>query len=431
MISAVRERRPQPRRSHALPLREAELSRLWAAQAIPPEALVTRDGRQVVVRYRGRPGNGPGPDFRDAVIWTGEGWLRGDVELHVRASDFVRHGHHLDRAYLRLALHVVFDEDTPETLLLDGRAVPTIALGRWVQRRAGEIRLALAGTESYHEPCHDAAVRLGPDTVRATLLDGGDERLREKTGTLADLIQELGADEALYVALARALGLTANVAPMERVARTLPLAELRAIAASSADPTLTVEAALLGAAGLLDGQLALWSGGDCAALLDAWQRLGAPRAAGVSWDAAPRRPGTGPRERLRALAALVLRPGPPLDSTLAGWRTLLDGGAEPLLRALSVTGLAGRDRALELAINAVLPWLLAAWPEDLALAGSVRATFRALPAPTVYGATRPLTTALRDDRGRTLVRDAATAQGALLFTRRWCTQGGCGCCPLS
>jgi hypothetical protein len=62
---------------------------------------------------------------------------------------------------------------------------------------------------------------------------------------------------------------------------------------------------------------------------------------------------------------------------------------------------------------------------------AVLACFRRLPAPPPYGATRAMAGALRDGSGRTLLRGAAAAQGALLMTREWCTQGGCGRCALS
>lgn len=418
-----------PPRLRALPLREAELARLWAAQTIPPEALQTTDGRRVVVRYRGRPGRGPGPDFRDAVLWLDPpagapaedaalcGWLRGDIELHVRASDFARHGHAVDRAYLRLALHVVFLNDAPPPVLLDGRTVPVVALERWVQHRAGAIRLALADPAPYREPCHDAVQRLGVEAARGLLEEAGTARLREKAARLALLIAGLGSDEALYVALARALGLTANAEPMEHLARALPLAELRAVAAASPAPVPAAERALLGAAGLLDEQPSPLS-------------KAAPRVTGLCWQERGLRPAADPRGRVRALAALALRPGLPLDATLEDWRAALAGAPAALLAPLTVSGLAGRDRAVELAVNAVLPWLLASWPEDGALAAAVFTAYRLLPAPA-YGATRLLIQNLRDERGRPLVGNAAALQGTLAFARVWCTRGGCGRCPLS
>ncbi len=439
-------------------LRERELSRLWLDQRLPPEALVTADGAEVEVIYRGRRGLGPGPDFRDAVIRLtprpplhgfpiarsaisdGEGEdmesanLRGDIELHVRSSDFRRHGHHEDRAYLRLALHIVFEDDGGPTQLLDGRTVPTIALGQWVRRRAGEIRLALAPPEPYHEPCHSSQARLGAESVRAVLHEAGQRRLRDHAARLAVLVEELGPDEALYVALARALGLTRNAAPFEQLARALPLHELRAVAGRAGEPALALEGLLLGAAGLLDAQLALWAATADAAdarRLAAWQAAGAPGVPDLVFAGGFERPGCSPRERLSGLAALVLRPGPPLDATLPQWLALLTAGPKALIGALRAGGSIGQDRAAELAVNAVLPWLLAVYSADTALTAAVDAAYAAAPAPAVYGITRPLKAALRGANGRSLVRGVAAAQGALALTRDWCTQGGCGRCPLS
>ncbi len=91
-LTAFRETGPPPSRSQAprSPLRERHLAHIWEGQRFPPSALSTRDGRRLGVVYRGRAVGGPGPDFRDAIIEAPWGILRGDVELHVRASDFNR-----------------------------------------------------------------------------------------------------------------------------------------------------------------------------------------------------------------------------------------------------------------------------------------------------------------------------------------------------
>ncbi|MDZ4278881.1 MAG: DUF2851 family protein, partial [Dehalococcoidia bacterium] len=71
------------------PLSEATLATLWAGQRFPESALVTGESVQLRVLHPGRRGRGAGPDFRDALIALPSGAvLRGDVELHVRASDF-------------------------------------------------------------------------------------------------------------------------------------------------------------------------------------------------------------------------------------------------------------------------------------------------------------------------------------------------------
>ena len=85
---------PQERGSGGPVLRESDLFALWSEQRFPPGALTTTAGLPIRVLYRGRPGRGPGPDFRDARIAVGGGAARlGDVELHVSAADFRRHGH--------------------------------------------------------------------------------------------------------------------------------------------------------------------------------------------------------------------------------------------------------------------------------------------------------------------------------------------------
>ena len=94
--------------------------------------------------------------------------------------------------------------------------------------------------------------------------------------------------------------------------------------------------------------------------------------------------------------------------------------------------LIGRSKAVELALNAVLPLLLAeAVREDRPLLESaVLRAFHVLPAAGGYGRTAHLARALRADGGP-LLRGADRGQGALHLWAHYCTQGGCGRCPLS
>jgi hypothetical protein len=88
----------------------------------------------------------------------------------------------------------------------------------------------------------------------------------------------------------------------------------------------------------------------------------------------------------------------------------------------------GRSRALEIAVNVVLP--VACASGDAALAARARALFGRLPRPAAYGATRFIEEALASEGMRVPV-NARRAQGLLSLQRDWCTQGGCGRCRLS
>ena len=49
----------------------------------------------------------PGPDFRNACIQLGDITWYGDIEIHIHASDWHKHKHHLDPNYANVILHVV------------------------------------------------------------------------------------------------------------------------------------------------------------------------------------------------------------------------------------------------------------------------------------------------------------------------------------
>ena len=103
----------EPRPSYPVP-DEAALSTLWRRAHTLSEGLVTRDGRRWHVVYPGRPADGAGPDFRDAVFADQDGELVfGDVEIHLDQRDWRTHGHHLDPAYDGVVLHVVLDPGAP------------------------------------------------------------------------------------------------------------------------------------------------------------------------------------------------------------------------------------------------------------------------------------------------------------------------------
>ncbi|HEY5475352.1 MAG TPA: DUF2851 family protein [Tepidiformaceae bacterium] len=84
---------------------EAALSARWAAGLGGPACL--EDGRSLRVVFPGIPGGPAGPDFRGAIVEASGDLLRGDVELHLRASGWHQHGHDADSAYRDVVLHVV------------------------------------------------------------------------------------------------------------------------------------------------------------------------------------------------------------------------------------------------------------------------------------------------------------------------------------
>ena len=92
---------------------EAYLHYLWQFQQFSLQGLCTSAGQPLAVLATGLPHRTAGADFQQARIrLDGLEWA-GAVEIHVRASDWQRHGHQHDAAYENVILHVVWEEDVP------------------------------------------------------------------------------------------------------------------------------------------------------------------------------------------------------------------------------------------------------------------------------------------------------------------------------
>ena len=361
---------------------EAALAAHWAAGLRHPMRL--EDGRALRVVFPGVPGGASGPDFTGAILDAGGDLLRGDVEAHLRASGWREHGHLTDPAYGRVVLHLVAENDTGAltTLHASGRAIAVLVL----RGRKGQA----AFPPPFTPPCAIASRRLDAAAILERM---GERRLRMKAARIAPLVDAAGPAQALYTLLLETLAGPANRSAFGSVARALPLAALLEEAASREGDRAFVLSALLKGEG---SRLAL-------------------RRAGL-------RPMAAPSARLEAMGRLVARLW--AEGQAARWPDALGpaAGGPPVGRLLRVEGI-GRETAIELAVNAVLPVVLAsgAWAEADTLA-----TFRALASPGTYGKLRRLDGWLANP-----FATAAALQGGLLLHADYCTKGMCGRCPLS
>lgn len=194
----------------------------------------------------GRLNTDAGPDFSNARLRIGSTEWAGNVEIHVRASDWYRHGHDRDSAYDSVMLHVVAISD------------------RQVTRSDGsEIRqLTATFPESffnmYATLCDDIGnVRCNrelhsiPSLIKTDCLESlAIERMQQKASRIMNELQTLGGDweRVCFVTMARALGFGLNSEPFEILARSIPLGYLH----RHADNLLQLEALLFGQAGMLD-----------------------------------------------------------------------------------------------------------------------------------------------------------------------------------
>ena len=96
--------------------KEELLHHIWQHRLFSSQGLKTVEGQSLEILKSGELNTDSGPDFRNSRIKVeGTEWA-GNVEIHVRSSDWLRHNHQTDSAYANIILHVVFEDDLDESL---------------------------------------------------------------------------------------------------------------------------------------------------------------------------------------------------------------------------------------------------------------------------------------------------------------------------
>ena len=232
-------------------LPEDFLHYIWKCTLYESTDLRTHLDEELRVLDPGQPNHHSGPDFSNARILIGNTLWAGNVEIHIRSSDWLRHQHQQDPAYQNVILHVVFEHDK-EICRDDGSPIPSLILKQRIPEELRERYLSLMG--SLHSiPCQDYFGRVNPIYIRAAIDRAFAERLEQRSHRVFDLVQELKGswEEAFYLTLARNFGFQVNALPFEMLARSLPLNIIQRYA----DRSLLIEALLFGQAGFLQQKL--------------------------------------------------------------------------------------------------------------------------------------------------------------------------------
>jgi hypothetical protein len=416
---------------------ERLLVRIWSRQLISEESLITGSGEKVQVIYPGKENRGSGPDFLGAVIATEGGVLVGDLELHLKASDWRSHGHHRDPGYNEVILQVVWDGEAP-VVLQNGRTVPTLSLRRCLVSSLEEVRRWACLDMAPAEPCHDALCRLGDDETGRQLDEAGDERFRLKAGRFAVRMAEEPPSQVLYQGVMAALGYIRNKEPFQELACRLPLSVLENFCRGKpySERLALLRALLLGMAGLLPRGAAEWEW--------AWRCLGDREPLSLSrWHLFRVRPENHPARRLTGAAHLLarFRDEGLLEGVLrlvgesrsdigrleAGFIVAGEGYHSPGRRALI-----GQGRAREIVVNIALPFAFA-WAEanyEASLAEAALWLYRIYPKSNENEITRGLTKLL-GSKASGLVDSARRQQGLLHLDKTFCRQRRCDICPMN
>ena len=223
-------------------MREEFLYYIWENR-LTDKNLKTNEGESVEVVATGYRNTDSGPDFLEARIQIGDKLWAGHVEIHVKSSDWNRHGHQSDKAYKNVILHVVYENDTQVN------DIPTLELkGHFDESLFAQYQKLISSKNWI--PCEKSICQV-PVFTRLSWLDRMTvERLESKSETVTKILEanQFDWEDTLYKLLMRYFGLKVNNEAFEYLANILPYKTLL----KHADNLVQVEAMLMGCAGFLE-----------------------------------------------------------------------------------------------------------------------------------------------------------------------------------
>lgn len=227
---------------------EEFLHYLWKFRLFEGKDLVTQAGEPIEIVKVGEPNSDSGPDFFKAKIKIGKTLWAGNVEIHVRASDWEAHKHQHDKAYDNVILHVVHEADK-ELKRKSGEIIPTLELRSRVPKNIYQKYLSFKQSPDWI-PCGKQIKGIDPFTLNNWLDRLLVERLERKATPILESLKQNknNWEETFYQFLGRTFGLKVNSEPFELLTRALPLS----ILLKHKDSLLQIEALLFGTAGLLE-----------------------------------------------------------------------------------------------------------------------------------------------------------------------------------
>lgn len=229
-------------------MREDFISYLWKFRKYDFLNSKTLDGEALEIMNPGAENFDSGPDFFNAQIRIGEQLWAGNVEIHVKSSDWYFHNHEKDPNYDNVILHVVWEDDA-DIFRKDQSKIPTLLIRNYTESNTVQNYQKLLETQHYQLNCETELPSVSGFIKEHWLENLYFERLSSKYESILALLNTTENDweNVLFVSLSRSFGLKVNADAFESLAKSIDYKIIRKLAKDKAK----LEALFLGQAGLI------------------------------------------------------------------------------------------------------------------------------------------------------------------------------------
>ncbi|WP_298136766.1 DUF2851 family protein [Flavobacterium sp.] len=228
-------------------MKEDFLHYIWLYKKLDISNLKTTQGEVLHILNFGQYIQQSGPDFFNAQIVLNEQKWAGNIEIHIKSSDWYVHHHEKDDNYNNVILHVVWEHDAP-IFRKDNSEIPVLEIKNYVSREELYKYQSLISPKSWIF-CENQIKDVDDFTISNWRERLFFERLERKSQPINQLLFETENDweSVLFCMLAKNFGLNTNGESFLKVAKSITFSIIR----KEALEVLYLEALLFGQANLI------------------------------------------------------------------------------------------------------------------------------------------------------------------------------------
>jgi hypothetical protein len=230
-------------------LKEDFLHYIWKYKLFNTSKLLTQNKEKIEIINFGVHNTDAGPDFFNGKVKIGRTIWAGNIEIHIKSSDWIKHKHQSDKAYDNVILHVVYNND--EVINdKDGNTIPTIELKGLIDENLIEKYNALIQSKDWI-PCGQQIKTVDSFIFKSWINRLAIERLERKSEEIQETLKlnKNNWEETFYQYLFKYFGLKVNAQPFELLAKNSPLKIIE-----KHNDLFSIEALLFGQSGYLEDE---------------------------------------------------------------------------------------------------------------------------------------------------------------------------------
>ena len=208
-------------------MKEDFLHYVWQYKKFDFSNLTTVAGEQLTIANSGNYLQEAGPDFFNTqIVIDNQKWV-GNVEIHIKSSDWYLHHHEKDANYDSVILHVVWEHDTP-VFRKDNSEIPVLELKNYISKAVLEKYKTLTSPKSWIY-CENQIKDIDSFVLQNWQERLFFERLERKAIPIEQLLAETENDweAVLFCMLAKNFGLNTNGETFLKLAKSIPFSVIR------------------------------------------------------------------------------------------------------------------------------------------------------------------------------------------------------------